>query len=63
MSSGLLDPWFVLELYATICRILLAIVILGVVAECVCILFLFIGERRQPRRILDRRVAPMFNNR
>jgi len=63
MSHGLLDPWFVLELYETLCWTLLGIVILGLGAECVCMLFLFIGERRQPRRIFHRRIAPMLSNR
>jgi len=63
MIPGLLDPWLLLELYQTLCRILLGIVILGIVAECVCLLFLFLGERLRPRRILNRRGAAMLINR
>ena len=60
MSSGLLDPWFWLELHETLCRALLGIVLLGIATECVCMLFLFIGERWQPRRVLNRRNAPIL---
>jgi hypothetical protein len=48
MIPQLLDPWFLLELHQTLCWALLGIVILGIAAECVCMLFLFIGERWIP---------------
>jgi hypothetical protein len=63
MIRRLLDPWFLLELHETLCWALLGIVILGIAAECVCMLLLFIGERRQPSRVFDGRIAPMLSNR
>ncbi len=57
MLRGLLDPWFLLELHQTLCWALVGIVVLGIAAECVCLLILLIGERRQTRRVLDGRMS------
>ncbi len=61
MIRGLLDPWFLLELHQTLCRALLGIVALGIAVECVCMLALFISERRKPRRVAEGRIAPMLS--
>ncbi len=62
MIRGLLDPWFLLELHQTLCWALLWVVALGIAAECVCMLILFVGERRKPRPVFDSGIASMLSN-
>jgi hypothetical protein len=45
MISRMLDPWFLLELIEMLCKMLIGIVLLGIAAECVCLLLLWLGER------------------
>ncbi len=62
MVRELLDPRFLLRLHETFSWVLLGIVILGIAAEGVCILFLCLGDR-QPRYNLGGRPPADMSNR
>jgi hypothetical protein len=52
MNSRLLDPWFLIEIYETIFRILIGIVLLGITVEFVGLLYLSFHEglKKQKRK-------------
>jgi hypothetical protein len=52
MNSRLFDPWFLLEVYETIFKILIGIVFLGIAVEVIGLLYLSFreGTPRQKRK-------------
>jgi quinol-cytochrome oxidoreductase complex cytochrome b subunit len=52
MISRIFDPWFLLDFYETIFRILTGIVFLGVAVEFGCLLYLVFHEglKKEKRR-------------
>jgi hypothetical protein len=52
MNSRLLDPWFLLEIYETIFRVIIGIVFLGIAVEFIGLLYLSFreGTPRQKRK-------------
>ena len=50
MNSPLLDPWFLLDIYETIFRIITGIVFLGIAVEIVSLLFSLSHERLKKQK-------------
>jgi hypothetical protein len=40
MYARMVDPWWVIQLYETMCLIVFELVVIGLAAECICMLFL-----------------------
>jgi len=62
MYARLVDPWWVIQLYETMCLIVFELVVIGLAAECICMLALcFQKESRHTLRFRKRHPPPVIS--